>query len=214
MLEEPQVVKSKKKLEKDYRYNIYINEKSLIIASVLPADVSNYQLIEADGFEFETFYRALAKNPQSLFCIVTNDAKSVFNLIKSSVRIIEAAGGLVNNENNKYLFIKRLGRWDLPKGKLEPNEKKKEAAVREVEEECGIKVKKLGDKLLKTYHVYEIKGKVVLKISHWYAMQAKANQKLVPQTEEGITDVKWFAKRDFNIIRSNTYANILDVINF
>ena len=66
--------------------------------------------------------------------------------------------------------------------------------------------------MLKTYHVYEIKGKVVLKISHWYAMEAKAKQKLIPQTEEDITEVKWFSKNDFSIIRSNTYANILDVI--
>jgi 8-oxo-dGTP pyrophosphatase MutT (NUDIX family) len=112
------------------------------------------------------------------------------------------------------LFIKRLGKWDLPKGKLEPNEKKKDAAVREVEEECGIKIKRLGEKMLKTYHVYEIKGKVALKISHWYAMEAKAKQKLIPQTEENITEVKWFSKNDFSIIRANTYANILDVISF
>ena len=101
----------------------------------------------------------------------------------------------------------------MPKGKLEPKEKKKDAAVREVEEECGIKIKKLGAKLLKTYHVYEIKGKVVLKTSHWYAMDAKSDQKLIPQKEEAITDVKWFSKNDFNIIRANTYANILDVIS-
>ncbi|MFC5284758.1 NUDIX hydrolase [Pedobacter alpinus] len=195
-------------------FNIYINEKSLIITDAIPADANNYQLIDANGFEFDRFYNALAQNPISLFYITTDDAKSVFKLIKKNIRIIEAAGGLVKNEKGKYLFIKRLGKWDLPKGKLELNEKKKDAAVREVEEECGIKIKKLGNKLLKTYHVYEIKGKMVLKISHWYAMEAKANQKLIPQTEEGITEVKWFAKNDFNIIRSNTYANILDVVNF
>lgn len=139
--------------------------------------------------------------------------KACFKSIKRKIRVIEAAGGLVKNELNKYLFIKRNGKWDLPKGKLEENEKKRDAAVREVEEECGIKIKKLGKKLLKTYHIYEIKGKVVLKVSHWYAMEAKSNQKLIPQTEEGITEVKWFSKNDWNIIRSNTYANILDVLN-
>lgn len=194
------------------KYNIYINEKALIITSALPANAINYQLVEAQDFVFENFYRALVNNPQSLFYIITENPKMIFQNIKSSVRIIEAAGGFVINEHNKYLFIKRLGRWDLPKGKLELNEKKKDAAVREVEEECGIKIKKLGDKLLKTYHVYEIKGKIVLKISHWYAMEAKAKQKLIPQTEEDITEVKWFARKDFNIIRANTYANILDVI--
>ena len=195
------------------KYNIYINEKSLIVTSAIPHSAINYQQIDVQGFDFLTFYKSLANNPNSLFYLVTKDVKDTFIHIKESVRVIEAAGGFVCNEDNKFLFIKRNGRWDLPKGKLEPKEKKRDAAVREVEEECGIKIKRLGKKLLKTYHVYEIKGKVVLKVSHWYAMDAKSKQKLIPQTEEGITEVKWFSKRDFNIIKSNTYGNILDVIN-
>nr|WP_294894133.1 NUDIX domain-containing protein [uncultured Pedobacter sp.] len=194
------------------KYNIYINEKSLIITSEVSPELSNYQLIEVQGFDFEKFYQALAKNPKSLFVLVCDEPELAFKAIKKKIRIIEAAGGLVRNEDGKYLFIHRHGRWDLPKGKLERNEKKKDAAVREVEEECGLKIKKLKDKITKTYHVYEIKGKPVLKISHWYAMEAKGNQKLVPQTEEGITEVKWFAKKDFAVIRSNTFGNILEVI--
>lgn len=195
------------------KYNIYINEKSLIVVNSIPEGAINYQHIDDQGFDFVKFYKSLSNNPRALFYLVTPDVKSTFIQIKDSVRVIEAAGGLVKNEENKYLFIKRNGKWDLPKGKLEPNEKKKAAAVREVEEECGIRIKTLGKKLLKTYHVYEIKGKVVLKVSHWYAMEAKSKQKLVPQIEEGITAVKWFDKSKWNVIRSNTYANILDVIN-
>jgi 8-oxo-dGTP pyrophosphatase MutT (NUDIX family) len=195
------------------KYNIYINEKSLIVVNSIPEGAINYQHIDVQGFDFVKFYRSLANNPKALFYLVSPDVKSTFIQIKDSVRVIEAAGGLVKNEDDKYLFIKRNGKWDLPKGKLEPNEKKKDAAVREVEEECGIRIKALGKKLLKTYHVYEIKGKVVLKVSHWYAMEAKSKQKLIPQIEEGITEVKWFSKKNWNVIRANTFANILDVIN-
>lgn len=175
--------------------------------------VLNYQHIKIQGFDFEKFYKDLPNNPLFLFYLVTPDIKTAFKNIKNCVRVIEAAGGFVKNEEGKFLFIKRNGKWDLPKGKLEPKEKKKDAAVREVEEECGIKIKKLGKKILKTYHIYEIKGKIVLKVSHWYEMNAKGNQKLIPQIEEGITEVKWMATKDFNIIRSNTYANILEVIS-
>jgi 8-oxo-dGTP pyrophosphatase MutT (NUDIX family) len=195
------------------KYNIYINQKALIITSDSPKETSDYQLIEAQDFDFLNFYQSLGNNPKSLFYLITENPKKLFKAIKSELRIIEAAGGFVVNEEGKYLFIKRNGKWDLPKGKLELNEKKKDAAVREVEEECGIKVKKLDKKLLKTYHIYELKGKVVLKISHWYTMHAKGNQKLKPQIEEGITEVKWFAKQDWRIIRANTYPNIIDVIN-
>ncbi len=195
------------------KYNIYINEKSLIIVNSIPDDAVNYQQIEVQDFDFEKFYKDLHNNPLSLFYLVTGEVKEVFKRIKRGIRVIEAAGGLVLSENDKYLFIKRNGRWDLPKGKLEEKEKKRDAAVREVEEECGIKVKKLGEKLIKTYHVYESRGKLVLKISHWYEMQAKGNQRLVPQLEEGITEVKWFTKSDWSIVRSNTYGNILDVLD-
>nr|MBC7612891.1 NUDIX domain-containing protein [Pseudopedobacter sp.] len=194
------------------KYNIYINEKSLFVVNSIPSDALNYQQIDSQDFDFDKFYQALANNPNSTFFLLCKDVKATFKSIKNKMKVIEAAGGFVENEDGKYLFIKRNGKWDLPKGKLEPKEKKKDAAVREVEEECGIKIKKLGKKLIKTYHVYEIKKKPVLKVSHWYQMETKGKQKLIPQIEEGITEVKWFAKKDWNIIRSNTYSNILDVL--
>ncbi|WP_026904698.1 NUDIX hydrolase [Pedobacter glucosidilyticus] len=195
------------------KYNIYINQKALIITSIKPDDSLDYQMLDVQSFEFEKFYKSLSKNPQSVFYLLTEHPKAVFKEVKSSLRIIEAAGGLVESNEGKYLFIKRNGRWDLPKGKLEEDESKRDAAVREVEEECGIVVKKLGKKLIKTYHVYEIKGKPVLKVSHWYTMLTKSNQKLIPQLEEGITEVKWIAKKDWNLVRANTYPSILDVLD-
>lgn len=194
------------------KYNIYINQKALIITSLRPNDGLDCQILDVQGFEFEKFYKSLSKNPQAIFYLLTEDPKAVFKTLKNSLRIIEAAGGLVKSNEDKYLFIKRNGRWDLPKGKLEEGERKRDAAVREVEEECGIVVKKLGKKLIKTYHVYEIKGKPVLKVSHWYDMSSKSNQKLIPQIEEGITDVKWIAKKDWNLVKANTYPSILDVL--
>ncbi|MFT4602413.1 MAG: 8-oxo-dGTP pyrophosphatase MutT (NUDIX family), partial [Arenicella sp.] len=48
-------------------------------------------------------------------------------------KFIEAAGGLVEFKG-KFLFIKRNGLWDIPKGKLEKGESIEEGAVREIEE--------------------------------------------------------------------------------
>lgn len=175
--------------------------------------MSNYQLVDVEAFDFLTFYKSILKSKVDVFLFITDDVKQTFKNIKNSLKVIEAAGGFVLNEEHKYLFIKRNGKWDLPKGKLEEGEKKKDAAVREVEEECGITIKKLGKKLCKTYHVYELKGKPVLKVSHWYAMEAKAKQKLIPQLEEGITEVKWFSEKDWAIVKSNTYPSILDVLD-
>lgn len=194
------------------KYNIYINEKTLIIASAIPNNLQSYQVIDVQEFDFEIFYHTLNNNPCTVFLIICVEPKNVLHKIQKFVRVIEAAGGLVKSDEAKYLFIKRNGLWDLPKGKLEIGEKKKDAAVREVEEECGIEVKKLGKKIIKTYHIYELKGKIVLKISHWYKMGAIANQALVPQLEEGITEVKWIAKADWAFVKANTYASINDVL--
>ena len=53
---------------------------------------------------------------------------------------IAAAGGLVKNERGEKLFIFRLGKWDLPKGKLSGKETAEEAAIREVKEETGLQI--------------------------------------------------------------------------
>lgn len=195
------------------KYNIYINQKSLIIGNSIPDGLFNYQLVELEGFDFLKFYQRIQQSEFDLFFIFTKDVRKTFKTVIANLKVIEAAGGFVQNEDKNYLFIKRNGKWDLPKGKLEDGEKKKDAAVREVEEECGINIKKLGTKICKTYHVYELKGKLVLKVSHWYKMEAKGNQKLTPQLEEGITEVKWFSKKDWEVVKANTYPSILDVLD-
>ena len=101
----------------------------------------------------------------------------------------------------------------MPKGKVDDGEKKKDAAVREVEEECGIKVKKLGDKISKTYHIYVYKGDLVLKRTHWYHMTSTGNKKLVPQLEEDITEAIWIKPENFGKIMDNTFPLIKEVLD-
>ena len=126
--------------------------------------------------------------------------------------VIQAAGGVVFNEDNKILFMFRRGKWDLPKGKLDPGESLAECAVREVEEETGLKDVKLQEFLLTTQHTYHENGKHILKESYWYRMQANSDQKLVPQVAEDITEVKWVAKEDLSEMLGNTFPSIEDVI--
>src|SRR5215831_16424428 len=54
-------------------------------------------------------------------------------------RVIKAAGGLVLNDHEEVLLIYRRNMWDLPKGKLDEGEKLRAAALREVQEETGLK---------------------------------------------------------------------------
>ena len=194
------------------KYRIYCNEKVILITESEPRKAESYEKIDAQMFDLKIIYTWILAHHNKNFYIVCPNAKLYLKNIIAGITLIEAAGGLVENEKGDYLFIYRNDKWDLPKGKIEKDEKTKVAAAREVEEECGITVSKLGEKICKTYHAYISRGEVVLKKTHWYAMKYKGNDKLKPQTEEGITDVRWFRKGHIDAIIQNTFPSILDVL--
>ena len=193
-------------------YRIYINDTALIISDFMPGGIGSYQQIEPQDFDFLQFYKQLNASVPSSYVVLTQEPRKFFKKIRKPFTFIKAAGGVVKNEQNQYLFIFRKGKWDLPKGKLDEGEKTRKAAVREVEEECGIKVAEAGERLCKTWHVYEEPGQIIFKRTSWYLMTAPA-QPLVPQLEEGITEAKWLAPGDFEFIKRNTYPLIADVIS-
>ncbi len=139
------------------------------------------------------------------------DSDRLFAQFGSQFVPVEAGGGLVVSPRGEVLMIFRNGRWDLPKGKLEPGEEIAECAVREVEEECGISNLKLGKLLTRTYHLYELNGRWILKRTTWYAMKHDGDGELVPQVEEGITDIRWIAPDNLCSYVDNTYATIREV---
>ncbi len=144
--------------------------------------------------------------------IVSEDQEATFKKLFTGFEYIEASGGIVQR-GNKYLFIKRNGSWDIPKGKLEKNEDPALGAVREIEEECGIINPKIEKLITTTYHTYKLKNKPKIKKTFWYALSYEGSSKTKPQKEEGITKVKWFKKAEFDTIRANTFESILDVID-
>lgn len=192
-------------------YRIYINGTSLIIAENVPTAIGSFQKLDVQAFDFKDFYKQVKKGSSEIFVLESKDPRKTFRAIRKPYGLIKAAGGLVRNEANEYLFIFRKGKWDLPKGKLDPGERNRIAAKREVTEECGIKIAEVGVKLAKTWHVYEEKGQVVFKKTSWFNMKAK-KQKLIPQLEEDITDAKWIAEGDFAKIKANTYPLIDDLL--
>ena len=194
-------------------YRIYINDVTLILNDTPPEETEKYQEIDSQEFNVVLFYQQVkAEGRSGQYLILTKKPRNLFRKIKKSFRIIKAAGGLVRNEEHKFLFIFRNGKWDLPKGKLDKGEKVRKAAVREVEEECGISVTETGSRICKTWHIYEFNGQKILKRTSWFYMKAFKQKKLVPQKEEGITKVKWVAPGDFKKIRANTYPLITDII--
>jgi 8-oxo-dGTP pyrophosphatase MutT (NUDIX family) len=126
---------------------------------------------------------------------------------------IQAAGGLVMNEKKEILIIYRRGKWDLPKGKLDNGEKLENCAVREVEEETGLQKVKLLSPLIITYHTYHEGARFILKESHWYTMKVSGYQKLVPQTEEDIHEIKWVTYKAAEKLFPECFPSVIDVIS-
>ncbi|MDY0906558.1 NUDIX hydrolase [Pedobacter sp. CFBP9032] len=193
-------------------YRIYINDNTLFISEVLPEQKEKIQQLEFQDFDLQTFYKKLKNGSKKSYLFLTKNPEETFNKLKKNCEIIKAAGGLVESANGNYLFIFRNKKWDLPKGKLELGEKMKETAVREVEEECGIKVLKREKKLCKTYHVYQNGSKMVIKKTNWYKMTVKGEPKLVPQKEEGIDEAVWLDKNHLAPVVKNTFPSIMDVM--
>ncbi|MEQ8473189.1 MAG: NUDIX hydrolase [Marinoscillum sp.] len=138
------------------------------------------------------------------------DSKTIIKYIKKKFKVIEAAGGVVD-KGGKILLIYRKGRWDIPKGKLDKGEKKRACAMREVEEETGVKVS-IDRKINATWHTYVNKRKYVLKKTHWYVMKCEDDSNLAPQTEEDIEEARWMSLTELRAALYNSYRSIRVVI--
>jgi len=195
-------------------YKIYMNESALILTHFNEISADLIQIVDIQEFDLKNLFQQIVKNNlKHTYVLQTEDPKAYFKKIKHSVKLIKAAGGLVKNANSNYLFIKRLGKWDLPKGKVEEGEKMRQAAVREVEEECGIKIDFIGKKIESTYHVYSLRNEVILKKTNWYEMEVNSLPNLIPQLEEDISEAKWVSSKDLKAIRENTYPLIRALIS-
>lgn len=158
------------------------------------------------------YHEAINKSDVCEIYFINPNLDKLLTDFSSMFKVIEAAGGLVKNNEGKWLFIYRNDKWDLPKGKIEKGESTKTAAVREVEEECGIGGLSIVKELPSTFHTYVLNDKNILKRTYWFNMNCSDTSELVPQTEEGITDVRWLGKNDLEMVVNNTYPSILQVL--
>ncbi|MEM9024206.1 MAG: NUDIX domain-containing protein [Bacteroidota bacterium] len=198
-------------------YKVFMNDKPLVICDSqgIPAIHDALPKAEYDGPKWLAEKAlALEQDPEAEGLIVLAEKPSlIWEVFQSGYRFLEAAGGLVATPQAQYLFIFRHGKWDLPKGKLEKKESIRQGAVREVVEECGIPEPAVSGLLTATYHTYQLKGKPILKRTHWFAMQLDHPAALIPQTEEGITDVRWLDEEGLSLVLGNTYRTIAEVLH-
>ncbi len=125
----------------------------------------------------------------------------------------ETAGGVVFDQLKRVLFIYRNGKWDLPKGHIDPGETREQCALREVEEETGLKGLQLAQPLTVSWHMYVLRGAYYIKKNNWYLMRADSNQDLLPEQDEGISNARWVKISEVNKYLSASYRSINESIS-
>lgn len=193
-------------------YKVFINEKKLIL-SEKPETVERNIAYE-DHHQFDMVLDLLQNTSTKDAAIYLHNVDFLWEQFQKHFKNIKAAGGIVLNQDNNILFIHRLGKWDLPKGKIEKGESKNDAAIREVEEECGITNLELSDFINSTYHIYTDRDGInILKTTFWYKMKYLGTEPPKPQLEEGINEVSWKneeeTKRD---VLPKTFKNIILIL--
>lgn len=199
-------------------YKVFIENRPIIICEKNKSHFDSitlfsHQINSIREDVFPLFKQYPLKTP---IVILAKGVDEEFKRLFTGYSQIEAAGGIVRRKE-KFLFIKRFGKWDIPKGKLEKKESPEIGAIREIEEECGITGPKMEQFICHTYHTYldkyKGKNKLTLKKTYWYAMTYDGDEELKPQVEEGITKAKWIKRSKLDKVRFNTYESILDVID-
>jgi len=175
-----------------------------------PSDII---LVDNDIASFKDVLRNhCSDSKSSKIFILTNNVLRFLWRIKKELKVVVAAGGLVVNDNNEILMIFRNGKWDLPKGKIDPNELIRLTALREVEEECGVANLTIVKKLEQSFHVYYEEGSYILKKTHWFHMFTNQKKRPEPQLEEGITKALWVKPKKIGKKFYQTYPNIQNLL--
>ncbi|MBD0852371.1 NUDIX hydrolase [Maribacter arenosus] len=188
-------------------YKVFVKELPLILTNEL-SEISNSKYFLLNGDAVREAINALAKKKLTEAYIYHPNHEEILKKFCKTIPKEVAAGGVVTNSKGKVLFIYRNDKWDLPKGKLDKGETIAECAIREVEEETGVKKLKIENFLNTTYHIFKRNGKYRLKEVHWFAMKTTYEGKLKGQASEGIEKVKWKGPNKIKKALANSYVNI------
>jgi 8-oxo-dGTP pyrophosphatase MutT (NUDIX family) len=188
-------------------YKVFVNDKPLFLTNEIQKE-TDFQLFLLDSVDIEQLITKMYTNKISKAYLYHPDEKLILKKLKEKIPVCKAGGGLVYNKKGDVLFIYRNGKWDLPKGGIEKDEEIEFTALREVEEETGVRNLVLCDKLIKTYHIFKRNGKYKLKITHWFEMTTNYEGELFPQTVEGIEKVAWLNPNQVVTALKDSYENI------
>lgn len=200
--------------------SIHFDKTVFYIANTMAPELSaqkgkpGFEIIEnPDAETVKNFAEKVKCKSVTGGAIIHADINAALEMFKQHFETIQAAGGIVLNDQKELLFIFRRGKWDLPKGKADEGETPEATAEREIKEETNIGPLKLKYKVGETYHIYLQDGKTILKTSIWFHFTTTGRGKPRGQEDEDITEVKWVPTVDIKQPMQNTYETIREILH-
>lgn len=200
-------------------YKVFFNEKSITItvSTNITLNKTNHFFVDSySAQDIKKWFHKFTQNEVLDVFLIHSKPEHFLKLFQTVFTSIFAAGGVVLRQN-EVLFIFRNRKWDLPKGKIDKGETNVDAAIREVEEECGITNLEIIKQLPSTFHIYQSSykktfGQWVFKETFWFEMKYVGKDSGEPQLDEGITKVKWFEINNLDEVLANTFKNLIQII--
>ena len=202
-------------------YKVFFNDSKILIGSEMKKslndNINEVFDVYDEGVVSQVINRIECSADSLSFSFNCINCYETWKRFRACFTEIAAAGGVIVNNHNEILFIKRFGYWDLPKGKIEEGETAEEASAREVQEECGISNLHIIRPLDSTFHIYRspflpLDNNLVLKETKWFLMKYAGNEVPVPQVEEDIVEIRWFNMADLDDVYGNIYSNLREFL--
>ena len=188
-------------------YKVFVNDIPIILSTQENIG-KEYTSLPIKEVKLKRIIKQIEKGELFYINLYHKKEEKLLKHLKKKLKTIVAGGGLVYNDRGEILFIYRKKRWDLPKGKADDGEKIEWTAMREVEEETGVKELKINRFLQTTYHIQKRNGEYKLKETHWFEMHTGYGGELVPEESEGITKAVWKNFEKSQKALQKSYENI------
>lgn len=194
------------------KQSIYFTDKELLFSEEVSSDAAPCWEEAVEGPITKAKVLNFFETDNTL-TVLTSDLVHSIATFSRGFCCVTACGGVVQSDAGELLLIRRNGRWDLPKGRWEAGETLEACALRETEEETGVRAVELVRHLGATLHAYNTYGPWELKRTEWYLLRVDERQMVTPQQEEGIEEVRWCSLEEARKLLRTSYPTIREVFN-